>query len=58
MLKCGLLISIAGGRFPRVWLEPPRSLRSLWGLKAHTIPAGVAAFRSNQQCSMVDPPIF
>jgi len=20
---------------PRAWLEPPRSLRSLWGLKAH-----------------------
>src|SRR5690625_2285341 len=30
-----LLISTAGGRFPRAWLEPPRSLRSLWGLKAH-----------------------
>src|SRR5690625_1471861 len=29
------LISTTGGRFPRAWLEPPRSLRSLWGLKAH-----------------------
>src|SRR5699024_7087170 len=30
-----LLISTAGGRFPRAWLEPPRSFHSLWGLKAH-----------------------
>jgi len=45
------LISTTGGRFPRAWLEPPRSLRSLWGLKAHAIPAGVAAFRSNQRGS-------
>src|SRR5699024_7816450 len=30
-----LLISTAGGRFPGAWLKPPRSLRSLWGLKAH-----------------------
>jgi len=30
-----LLISTAGGRFPRAWLEPPRSLCPLWGLKAH-----------------------
>src|SRR5690625_3716945 len=49
-----LLISTAGGRFPRAWLEPPRSLRSLWGLKAHAIPVGVAAFRSNQRCSASD----
>jgi len=46
-----LLISTAGGRFPRAWLEPPRSLCSLWGLKAHAFPAGVAAFRSNQRYS-------
>src|SRR5690625_3988501 len=49
-----LLISTAGGRFPRAWLEPPRSLRSLWGLKAHAIPVGVPAFRSNQRCSASD----
>jgi len=49
-----LLISTAGGRFPRAWLEPPRSLRSLWGLKAHAIHTGVAAFRSNQRCSASD----
>ena len=38
----------------RAWLEPPRSLCSLWGLKTHvapslcsvTAPAGVAAFYS------------
>jgi len=46
-----LLISTEGGRFPRAWLEPPHSLRSLRGLKAHAIPAGVAAFRSNQRGS-------
>src|SRR5699024_9121069 len=34
-LVLGPLSSTAGGRFPRAWLEPPRSLRSLWGLKAH-----------------------
>jgi len=45
------LISTAGGRFPRAWLEPPHSLCSLRGLKTHAIPAGVAAFRSNQQVS-------
>ena len=41
------LISTAGGRFPRAWLEPPRSML-LWGLKAHAFPAGVAALRFNQ----------
>jgi len=77
-----LLISTAGGRFPRAWLEP-RANRilafhphvALRGLKAHAIPAnvfggssnrngfrwdeqcavpdpGVAAFRSNQRCSV------
>src|SRR5699024_9216218 len=30
-----LLISPAGGRFPRAWLHPPRSLCALRGLKAH-----------------------
>ena len=49
-----LLISTAGGRFPRACLKPPRSLRSLWGLKAHAIPVGVAAFRSNQRRSASD----
>jgi len=40
-----LLISTAGGRFPRAWLEPPRSLCSLRGLKAHAIPAGQGRLR-------------
>src|SRR5699024_12259072 len=48
------LISTTGGRFPRAWLEPPRWLRSLWGLKAHAIPAGFAAVRSNQRGSVSD----
>src|SRR5699024_1317580 len=42
-----LLISTAGGRFPRAWLEPPRSLRSLWGLKAHAIPVGQGELRQH-----------
>jgi len=41
------LISTAGGRFPRAWLEPPRSLRSLRGLKAHAIPAGQEGLRQH-----------
>src|SRR5690625_4949334 len=54
-----LLISTAGGRFPRAWLEPPCASHSgvsrLMGLhyrsshrRPFAIPAGVAAFRSNQ----------
>jgi len=43
-----MLISTAGGRFPRACLEPPCAF-ALRGLKAHAIPAGVAAFRSNQR---------
>ncbi len=32
----------AGDAFRRAWLEPPRPLRSLRGLKAHADPLGVA----------------
>ncbi|PID02536.1 hypothetical protein CSV67_07820 [Sporosarcina sp. P2] len=32
----------AGDAFLRAWLEPPRPLRSLRGLKAHADPPGVA----------------
>src|SRR5690625_5879419 len=57
-----LLISTAGGRFPRAWLEPPCAshygVSRLMGLhyrsshrRPFAIPAGVAAFRSNQRCS-------
>src|SRR5690625_4975073 len=41
------LISTPGGRFPRAWLEPLRSLRSLRGLKAHAIPAGQEGLRQH-----------
>src|SRR5690625_6988861 len=57
-----LLISTADGRFPRAWLEPPCAshygVSRLMGLhyrsslrRPFAIPAGVAAFRSNQRCS-------
>src|SRR5690625_3671195 len=60
-----LLISTAGGRFPRALLEPPCASHSgvsrLMGLhyrsshrRPFAIPAGVAAFRSNQRCSASD----
>ncbi|TQR17835.1 hypothetical protein FG384_17085 [Psychrobacillus vulpis] len=53
------LISVTGGRFPPAWLQPlPLLLRKLVakinfatlspGSSAHAIPAGVAAFPSNQ----------
>ena len=54
------MISAAGGRFPRAWLQSPRRYTPA-GLSAHApvaslsvqktsaIPAGVAAFRFNQQ---------
>ncbi|PID21926.1 hypothetical protein CSV61_06830 [Sporosarcina sp. P3] len=32
----------AGDAFRRAWLEPPRPLSSLRGLKAHADPLGVA----------------
>ncbi|WP_301108992.1 hypothetical protein [Sporosarcina sp.] len=35
VLQAMPLISVPGGRFPRAWLEPPRPLRYLRGLKAH-----------------------
>ena len=41
------MISAAGGRFPRAWLQSPRRFAPA-GLSAHAIPAGVAAFRFNQ----------
>ena len=42
------LISASGGRFPRAWLQPPRRFARP-GSSAQAIPAGVAAFRSNQR---------
>ena len=40
----------SGARFPRAWLEPPRSRKAcaLRGLKAHAIPAGVERLHSKQ----------
>ncbi|PIC76595.1 hypothetical protein CSV74_09885 [Sporosarcina sp. P19] len=35
-------LRFGGDAFQRAWLEPPRPLRYLRGLKAHAIPAGVA----------------
>src|SRR5699024_7985005 len=43
-----LLISTAGGRFPRAWLEPPCA--SHYGV-SRLMHSGVAAFRSNQLVS-------
>jgi len=41
------MISAAGGRFPRAWLQPPRRFAPA-GSSAQAFPAGVAAFRFNQ----------
>ncbi|PIC73842.1 hypothetical protein CSV76_07990 [Sporosarcina sp. P17b] len=53
-MKIVRLAFILGRGFPfradaflRAWLEPPRPLRYLWGLKTHAIPAGVAARNEN-----------
>ena len=43
-----VLIFVTGGRFPRAWLQSPRRASSTAGSSAHAIPAGVAAFHSNQ----------
>src|SRR5690625_4393976 len=49
---------------PRAWLEPPHSLCSLRGLKAHAIPANVFGgssnrngFRWDEQCAVPDPEV-
>src|SRR5699024_1009738 len=59
-----LLISTAGGRFPRAWLEPPCASHSgvsrlmlfpqMFSVGRVIAVPGVAAFRSNQRCSASD----